>query len=281
MIVDIVTYPIRSCPGLHLAKAEIGPTGIVDDRKWSVFLDGESIGQLQEQRLLLLQPSFKYTSQGVQSHLVLSYPGFSDCLVETNGNKGSDSSFSLWNASGKFNDEGEEVAAWLFEVFGKKYRLGRITELRSVGDIVDFKGKGLDQHELTFAGEGHVLVIAQESFEEMKQYLPASVKNKVVLSSFRPNIVVKNARAYDEDTWGKFLINNIFFEGTKKCDRCRMTTIDTQTLQFENNCEPLNTLRKVHGDGIKGYLGLIAVRTNSGHISIGDTIVVNTRVVRK
>ena len=86
---------------------------------------------------------------------------------------------------------------------------------------------------------------------------------------------------YDEDAWGKFLINNIFFEGTKKCDRCRMTTIDTQTLQFENNCEPLNTLRKVHGDGIKGYLGLIAVRTNSGHISIGDTIVVNTRVVRK
>ena len=80
---------------------------------------------------------------------------------------------------------------------------------------------------------------------------------------------------------GEIWINNIFFEGTKKRDRCRMLTIDSQTLQIETNCEPLNTLRKVHGDGIKGYLGLIAVRTNSGHISIGDTIVVNTRVVRK
>ena len=57
------------------------------------------------------------------------------------------------------------MAAWLFEVFGKKYRLERITELRRVGDMDDFKGKGLDQHELTFAGEGHVLIIAQEIFE--------------------------------------------------------------------------------------------------------------------
>ena len=47
--------------------------------------------------------------------------------------------------------------------------------MRRVGDMDDFKGKGLDQHELTFAGEGHVLIIAQESVEEMKQCLPANL----------------------------------------------------------------------------------------------------------
>lgn len=279
-LVDIIVYPVKSCAGLHLAKAEISELGIKDDRKWAIFLECKSISQLEEPKMLHLQPSFKYDSHSVQTHLVLSFTGFADCVIPLNEETSSPKDFILEEANGQFIDQGDKAAAWLTEVFGKNYRLGRLCTPRVIGKIAEFAGKSFAVQELSFASEGQVLIVSQESLEELTESVPVHVRKKLNFDCFRPNLIVKNCPMYSEDHWGKFLINNVFFEGIKKCDRCRMTTINQQTDEFDKDCEPLNTLRKKHGNGTKGFFGLLAVRLNNGLIRIGDKIRVNSKVTR-
>ena len=280
IVIDIICYPIKSCAGIHLAKADIETFGIKDDRKWSIFYENKPISQTDEQRLLRLQPSFKYTLAGIQSNLIMIFPGFLEFSLPLSDNNDFSKDFILWGADGKYVDEGDEVAKWLFNVFGKNYRLGRIIEPRIIGKTDNYAGKSFENQQISFASEGQILIVNQESLDYLKESLPGYVRKKINFDCFRPNIIVKNLSPYDEDSWNKFTINGITFEGFKKCDRCRMTTIDQDTIEFDSNCEPLNTLRKVHGNGAKGYFGLLAVRLSNGSIRLGDLVTVLSKINR-
>lgn len=281
VVIDIICYPIKSCAGIHLERAEIEDLGIKNDRKWGIFLEGNVISQIEEPKLVKLQPSFKYTSTGMHSHLVLSYPGFADYYLSLSAKLLEESFFNIEEVEGKYIDEGDSVAEWLVGVFGKPYRLGQLSKPRDLSKLSCFKEQSIKNQGLSFACEGQLLIVTHESFEDIKKKVPLYMRNKINIQSFRPNIVIKHTKNYEEDKWGNFSIGECEFEGLKKCDRCRMTTLDSDTFEFDSSCEPLNTLRKVHGDGIKGYFGLLAMRTKNGLLRVGDKLKVTTRVDRK
>ncbi|OMJ83500.1 hypothetical protein SteCoe_15531 [Stentor coeruleus] len=281
VVIDIICYPIKSCAGIHLERAEIEDLGIKNDRKWGIFLGKKVISQIEEPKMLKLQPSFKYTSTGIHSHLVLSYPGFADYYLSLSVKPSEDSSFNLEEVEGKYSDEGDSVAEWLLGVFGKPYRLGQLSKPRDLSKLSCFKEQNIKNQGLSFASEGQILITTFESFEDVKVNVPLQIRNKLNIQCFRPNIVIKHTNNYEEDKWGNFSIGECEFEGLKKCDRCRMTTLDSESFEFDPSCEPLNTLRKMHGDGIKGYFGLLAMRTKNGLVRVGDKVKVSSRVDRK
>jgi uncharacterized protein YcbX len=116
-----------------------------------------------------------------------------------------------------------------------------------------------------------------EILDALKESLPYYVRNEVTLDCFRPNIILKNVPAYSEDNWKTFKVGSVPFEFIKKCDRCRMTTLNLSTLNFDPNAEPLNTLRKHHGDGTKGYFGILCRHMSSGFIKVGDRLSITSK----
>ena len=126
---------------------------------------------------------------------------------------------------------------------------------------------------LSFASEGQVLITSLGSFESLHSALPNYVKPEIKIDCFRSNIILKHLPPYREDFFETFRIGEITFKVIKKCDRCRETTINPNTLKFEENAEPLNTLRKHHGDGVKGYFGILARAKCTGSVKVGDKVI--------
>lgn len=271
IIMDLIYYPIKSCAGIHLAKAEITDYGIKDDRIWGIFENNSVIDQLSDPRLIKLQPSFRYTEKGEKSHLILSYYKFPDFALEIKANYSQSQNFTLEGATGKYQDEGDQVAEYLKSVFGKDYRLGKLASARNMKETFDLNTQNISG-QISFASIGQVLISNFDSLERLRELVPHYLRSDINMQCFRPNIIVKHAKPFTEDTWENFSIGNIPFKYLKKCDRCRSVTIHQDTLKFEPNVEPLNTLRKHHGDGTKAYFGVYAMYLKPGFIKVGDLV---------
>ena len=55
------------------------------------------------------------------------------------------------------------------------------------------------------------------------------------MERFRPNIVVKDLAAFEEDNLGKICFNDAELYGVKPCARCIVTTLDPETNKFSKN----------------------------------------------
>lgn len=267
VIVDLIYYPVKSCAGIHLAKAEINDYGIKDDRLWAILESNEVIDQISDPRLIKLQPSFRYTEQGQKSHLILSYPSFPDFILEISSKNTETKIFTLEGSTGKYSDEGDQVSSYLKSIFNKEYRLCKLAQPRDLNEKFD-----LTASKLSFNFVGQVLITNQESLERLRELVPNYVKNEVKMPSFRPNIIIKHAKPFSEDIWNSFTLGSIPFKFLQKCERCRSITINHDTLAYEPNVEPLNTLRKHHGNGTKAYFGIYAAFLKPGSIRINDPV---------
>ena len=67
---------------------------------------------------------------------------------------------------------------------------------------------------------------------------PVSVRN------FRPNFVLKGAKAFEEDTWDWVKIGDVIFRNVRICTRCVFTTVDPKTGVRDPKSEPLKTLNQ-------------------------------------
>ena len=89
------------------------------------------------------------------------------------------------------------------------------------------------------------------------------------MERFRPNVVVSGGEAFEEIEWKSVEIGNLIFKHLSPCVRCKVTTIDPDTLK--RTAEPLKTLasyKSPHGV----VFGQNLVHTENGSINIGDEI---------
>ena len=87
---------------------------------------------------------------------------------------------------------------------------------------------------------------------------------------FRPNLYVKTELAHIEDGWGKFSINDVHFDGVKRCSRCKIVDVDPLTGQLQNQVlKALMSYRRTE----RGVLfGENLIHLNTGLITLGDFI---------
>jgi len=244
VLTNIYIYPIKSCKGIAVQKAKIGPYGLENDRRWMVY--NTSTNRFCTQRVIpimaLIAPSF------VGGNMCLDFPTKPTIKVPISGKNQKQepivSNIGIWKDDVRGVDEGDDVAAWISDCLQTPgLRLIRMCDNhdRSIPQEWMHKDMEVDRQLVSYADGFPFLLASEESLQELNSRLPSGV-DKLPMMRFRPNLVVKGLDAgFEEDTWTKIKIGNTVFRVTKKCTRCKLTTVDPTKGSFAGN-EPLNTL---------------------------------------
>lgn len=272
-IAQICIYPVKSCRGIRVDEAEIGPRGLLHDREFLVVDgDGRFLTQRMTPRLALVEPAL---SDGV---LQLKAPELPEVQVCLSGSESSEQKAEIipviiWDDHVLANDAGEETAAWFSEFLGMKTRLVCIgpgySRTIPSQNVPELHQASILAPEVSFADAYPFLVISEASLTDLNSRLPVSLP----MDRFRPNLVVSGCRgAYEEDGWTTPRVNGITFRQGGPCVRCIVTTTDQRTL--ERSPEPLRTLAKYRRNAEGGVMfGMnFFCESRSGTIRVGDLV---------
>lgn len=237
-IAQLFVYPVKSCAGIALPEAQLTETGLDLDRAWMVVdAQGEFMTQREAPRLALVQPQLKRGG----TELVLRAPGMLalhlrvDVVEEPARVRVWDDEFPAW-------DMGDIAAQWFTDFLSlnaqglpsaeaPRYRLVRFDpEHRRLSSLKWTAGvEALNQ----FADGFPLLVLGQESLDELNARLQATGQAPVGIERFRPNIVLAGLPAHDEDRVRTLHIaaepQAVVLKPVKPCPRCPIPNIDPAT----------------------------------------------------
>jgi uncharacterized protein len=261
-VTGLYCYPIKSCGGVSLMMAQIGPRGIVHDRQFMVVdaTTGLFYTQRELPRMALIRPRVE------DGTLVVDAPGMSRLEVHPI-EEGPGRDVIVWRDRCPAIDQGQEVADWFSDFLQTNCRLVRMQDdyVRQVDPTYAVS----DSDQVGFADGYPFLLISEESLADLNTRLPSPLP----MNRFRPNIVVAGGGApYLEDRWRQIQIGGIDFHLVKACARCTITTTDQDT--GVQGKEPLTTLagyRRVE----RGVLfGQNLIHGGQGTLRLGDAVTV-------
>ncbi len=117
-----------------------------------------------------------------------------------------------------------------------------------------------------FADSVPVLLTNEASLEALNRQLGQPVG----MERFRPNIVIRGAAPFEEDSWERIQIGGAYFENIDPCTRCPVITVD-QFAGVKQGQEPLRTLINLRG--AKPTFGARLRLGRGGMIALGDKVI--------
>ena len=263
----LIYYPIKACRGHEVDGSNVERMGLEHDRRMMVVTsEGGFLTQREHPKLALVTPSIS------NEKLTLSAPG-TDNLTVTIQKSGPTRLVDIWRSKGvQAVDQGEQAAEWFSDWLGTSVRLVHIADgyLRKVNEQYAVNA---DDH--TGFADGYPILLASE---ESLWDLNARLEFPVPMNRFRPNLVVKGCKPFEEDTWSCIRIREAHVEQgrsvemaiVKPCARCVVTTIDKETL--EKSKEPLKTLASYRRKNSGVMFGQNVIPLNEGRIELGMTV---------
>lgn len=252
---EIRVHPIKSLRGVAVASARVLPAGLEHDRRWMlVDDDGTFVSQREEPRLArlgveLVEGGYRVTGED------------GEALVVPASHEGPRVRVRVWSS---------EVDAVAYEPGAPRFSqwLGRSLRLVFLpGDVVRPAGSAARPGDrVSFADAYPYLLIGQGSLELLNTRVPTPLP----MTRFRPNFVVSGAEPHAEDRWARLRIGEVAFRGTKRCDRCVMTTVDPIT--GDRGVEPLRTLATYRREDGKVWFGMNLVPDGEGRVHVGDAV---------
>ncbi|MEO6943401.1 MAG: MOSC N-terminal beta barrel domain-containing protein [Lacisediminihabitans sp.] len=267
-LTSIHRYLVKSCRGQSVPSALVEPWGLAGDRRWMLVDNkGAEVTARQYPRLLLVTPS--YTSDG----LVLERRDSAALRVPIPSGLGL-VPVTIWKNPVNATPATDEANVWFSDIVGFPVRLVYLDDptrraanpkYARDGDVVSFA----DAFPLTLTNEA--------SLAELNSWIPeSSTKSPLLMSRFRPSVVITGAPAWDEDAWRRLRIGDAIFRSVKASARCVLTTIDPDTAA--KGKEPLATLAKHRKWAGKTWFAINLVPDNPGAvIRIGDEVEVLER----
>jgi uncharacterized protein len=252
-------YPIKSCAGIPLEVAEIGPRGIQGDRAFMlVDSSGRFITQREQPCMALIHPEI-----GKDGGLTVKAPGMPalDIIVNDTGKR---YKVGIWKDTCIGVDQGDVITDWFSTFLETPCRLVWMPEdyIRRV----DTRYAVGEQDQVGFADGYPFLLISEASLDDLN----ARMQYPLPMNRFRPNIVVHGTLPYAEDTWREIRIGQMIFRIVKSCARCEIPTTDQDTAT--RGKEPLRTLA-TYRQAIRGVMfGQNLLHENEGTIRVGDTV---------
>lgn len=261
-ISQLVIYPIKSCGGCFVEERELAPGGLLGDRRYMLIDEqGEFVTRRTVPRLCLAQVTLRGDEFSVfvpdQSPLDLGFRPGSDApewgdMVRSR----------VWRDE-VMAREHREGSAWFTAFLGRAVRLVHMPDdaLRQVnpararlGDVVSF-------------ADGYPLLLCTEaSLDDLNRRLDAPLP----MNRFRPNVVVKGTRAFEEDSWTSVDLGGIAFDVPKGCDRCAVTTFEEGT--GRSGKEPLKTLATFRKREGAVWFGVNLIGRSRGTLRVGDEV---------
>ncbi len=256
-------YPVKSCRGIDVETAEVGPTGFRHDRQWMV---ADADGMFISQRSHPVLARVRTRIQG--DLLILEGPGLSPLEIALEGASGGQRSVVVWKDTCEAVTAGTEAAEWFSSLLDTTCELVRQPEdgIRQVDPRYAASGD-----RVAFADGFPFLLIARASVEDLNSRLD----HPVPADRFRANIVIDGCEPYAEDGWATLEINHVDFRVAKPCSRC--VVITTDQLDGSRSAEPLKTLASYRRVGDKVLFGQNLVHLGQGRIRAGDPVRVIVR----
>jgi uncharacterized protein len=253
----LYVYPVKSCRGIRVERAEVGRRGFVWDRRWMVVdASGRFITQREEP--LLCRVGTALEPGGIQ----LDAEGQGRFLLPAAQEAGEEVAISVWGHQGMAVRH-EAGSQWLSRVLQRPCSLVYMAERHErpvdpsrarPGDIVSF-------------ADGYpFLLISEASLAELNSRLSEPLE----MQRFRPNIVVSGVPAFAEDDWAEVSLGELGFRAVKRCDRCVVTTLDPRT--GEAGKEPLRTLATYRKSEGKVWFGMNLIHDGPGWLGVGDVL---------
>lgn len=294
-IKKLIIYPIKSLRGFYynyfifvlinlnfyeFSGFEVDHLDIVDTGvEWNGFHD-RTMALVNAKNIMITQrmkPKLALiTIQLEDEHIVLNAPGletlkipcFDDEKLITNDVI----SFDIWGQITEGYVCQKEFCEWFTRFLNieiKLLRIGKDLKHRQsevFGDLLD--------NRVVYQDGFPILMINDGSIDELNERLKG--KLEVDYRRFRPNFLVENADAYEEDEWNKIRINNLEYYMPKPCDRCVLPTVDPDTGVLNPEMEPLKTLKtyRIQEKWTKKapMFGINLIPKANGKIFIGDPL---------
>lgn len=257
VVSSLFIYPIKSCRGIAVSTLRFERRGPAFDRRWMlVNAQGDAITQRQNPRLALIET---HLSSGL---LEVRAPKQQPLSIEP-APETARRPVRVWSFEGEALDTGDRAAAWFSEAIGEACRLVEFApdvQRRVSQRYTDLKS------EIAFADGYPALLISLESLSELNRRL----ETPVPMNRYRPNIVVRDCRPFEEDTWQTLEGSDLRLEVVKPCDRCKITTIDQSRLKMSK--EPLRTLATFRKTPRGVLFGQNCVHHAPGTLNVGESL---------
>lgn len=256
-------YPIKSSAGITLSNSWVDDYGLSFDRRFVVTdCNGKFITARTKPTLCLVQANL--TANG----LILTAPNMPALHVVYHEFSTDYHGVTVWKDQINSQYCHRTYDEWFSKYLGTECMLHFFGE-QSNRPVID------SDKQVGFADAYPLLLISQASLTDLNSRID---NHNVSMSQFRPNIVVENTTAFEEDTWKRIKIGEVEFEATTPCSRCVFTTVDPRSGIKHAEKEPLRTLkeyRRVPRGEVMFGQNLIAL--NHGEIKQGDEITVISR----
>ncbi|MBB1485963.1 MOSC domain-containing protein [Oceanospirillum sediminis] len=276
----LFVYPVKSLRGISLESSVLGIRGLQWDRLWMVT---DQSGNFVTQRNL---PRMASVSVAITDEtLCLSHADHGDCPVPLVMAENTTAVKAVvWGDECDAFDEGNIVSEWLTGVLGEwkgqSLRLVRFCE--NYQRQVDPEYTKADVAHTAFSDGFPLLVTSEASLEALNQSLSAKGASQVTMERFRPNIVLKNTVAFEEDRVDQLMSDKGFVLALRKpCQRCKVTSIDQLSGEIAEPKEPLATLiaMKTQPDLKGAFFGQngILLSGEGSVIQVGDLLEISLK----
>ena len=251
-------YPVKSIAGNDLAESRVTTLGLEADRR---FVVADSQGKFLTARNL---PKLLLIKATISRHgLILSAPNTSTLKLTYNQFSQQYTPVTIWNSEIMGQQCSTEADQWFSHFRGRKCHLLYFGE-RSSRPL-----KRYPEQQTAFADGYPLLLISEASLEDLNRRCRSTIE----MAQMRPNLVVTNTLPYAEDSWKRIRIGSVDFEVAKPCGRCILTTVNTETLERQQDKEPLSILKQYRkGHDGEAHFGQNLIALNEGTIRTGDPV---------
>jgi uncharacterized protein YcbX len=115
--------------------------------------------------------------------------------------------------------------------------------------------------------------------DALNETLVKQGKETILMSRFRPNIVITGTTAFEEDKWKVIAIGKQLFAIVKACPRCKQSCTDQETGKVHSEpVETMKSFRALGGDKCEDVffaqnaIPLGQVLGNSSSVQVGDSV---------
>lgn len=234
---SLFVYPVKSCAGIELKRAQVTSRGLLHDREWMVVTpNGRFITQREVPRLALVKTALR------EDALLLTTPGLPRLAVPfVRAARAEPTEVTVWGDTVLASDEGDVAASWFGEHLGRDVRLVRFDQSRPRPTDPEWS-QGQPGYS-AFADGYPVLVVSRASLDELNSRLPAPLP----VDRFRPNVLLAGCAPYAEDGIGSLTAGDVKLRLVKPCTRCSIPSVDQSTGEPQGD-EPMRTLRSYRWD---------------------------------
>jgi uncharacterized protein YcbX len=258
VVSGLFIYPVKSLRGVAVETVSLTNGRPAGDREYLVVSrDGKFMHQRNYPQMTRVDAAV--TADGLR----LASDGFRDLFVRSPlGPNASVVHIQLWRRSAPVTATSVEADRWLSDVLAVPCRLMAFVPAIPAANVPPYEVHS-SLHDAT-----PFHLTSEESLADLN----ARARTSLPMDRFRPNLVVRGASAYAEDSWKTIAVGDTVLRWVKPCKRCVATTTDQATGERQSR-EPLATLKTYRRHGLDVVFGHYLTPERWGaDIRVGDAV---------